>query len=51
MMKKSTKRSKAKGEAKPAAVSKRRFGAMRGKIRVGKAFHDSLPESELKRWE
>ncbi|HXD51063.1 MAG TPA: type II toxin-antitoxin system prevent-host-death family antitoxin [Burkholderiales bacterium] len=30
---------------------KRRFGALRGKIKIGKAFHGPLPESELKHWE
>jgi prevent-host-death family protein len=29
----------------------RRFGAMRGRARVTRAFFESLPESELKRWE
>jgi len=29
----------------------RRFGAMRGRARVTRAFFASLPESELKRWE
>ena len=29
----------------------RRFGAMRGRARVTRAFFDSLPERELKRWE
>jgi antitoxin (DNA-binding transcriptional repressor) of toxin-antitoxin stability system len=30
---------------------KRRFGAMKGKIRVGQEFFEPLPEQELKRWE
>ncbi len=30
---------------------KRRFGAMRGRIEVGDAFFDPLPESELAAWE
>jgi prevent-host-death family protein len=29
----------------------RRFGAMRGRARVTRAFFEALPESELKRWE
>jgi prevent-host-death family protein len=29
----------------------RRFGAMRGRARVTRAFFESLPEAELKRWE
>jgi prevent-host-death family protein len=29
----------------------RRFGAMRGRARVTRAFFEPLPESELKRWE
>jgi prevent-host-death family protein len=29
----------------------RRFGAMRGRARVTRAFFESLPERELKRWE
>jgi antitoxin (DNA-binding transcriptional repressor) of toxin-antitoxin stability system len=29
----------------------RRFGAMRGRARVTRAFFDSSPERELKRWE
>jgi prevent-host-death family protein len=28
----------------------RRFGAMRGKARVSRAFFEPLPESELERW-
>jgi prevent-host-death family protein len=31
--------------------SGRRFGAMRGRARVTRAFFEPLPESELKRWE
>ena len=34
-----------------APRSARRFGAMRGRARVTRAFFDSLPERELKRWE
>ncbi|HTT82513.1 MAG TPA: hypothetical protein VMF67_03445 [Rhizomicrobium sp.] len=33
------------------AKKKRRFGSMKGKIRVGREFFDPLPEQELKRWE
>jgi prevent-host-death family protein len=29
----------------------RRFGAMRGRARVTRAFFEPLPEAELKRWE
>jgi prevent-host-death family protein len=29
----------------------RRFGAMRGRARVTRAFFEALPERELKRWE
>ena len=29
----------------------RRFGAMLGRARVGRAFFEPLPESELERWE
>jgi prevent-host-death family protein len=29
----------------------RRFGAMRGRARVTRAFFEPLPESELKHWE
>ncbi len=28
----------------------RRFGTLRGKVRVGKEFFEPLPASELKRW-
>jgi len=28
----------------------RRFGALRGRVRVGKEFFEPLPEDELKRW-
>ena len=31
--------------------SARRFGAMRGRARVTRAFFESLPDGELKRWE
>jgi prevent-host-death family protein len=33
------------------ATPRRRFGAMRGKARVGAAFFEPLPEDELRRWE
>jgi prevent-host-death family protein len=33
------------------AVSARRFGAMRGRARVTRAFFAPLPESELRSWE
>jgi prevent-host-death family protein len=33
------------------AGKKRRFGALKGVIRVGPEFFEPLPESELKRWE
>jgi prevent-host-death family protein len=33
------------------AQPRRRFGAMRGKIRVGPEFFEPLPEEELKAWE
>ncbi len=29
----------------------RRFGAIRGRVRVTRAFFEPLPESEIKRWE
>ena len=32
-------------------VPSRRFGAMRGRARVTRAFFEAVPESELKRWE
>ncbi len=32
-------------------VPERRFGAMRGRARVGYAFFDPLPEAELASWE
>ena len=35
---------------RPARLA-RRFGAMRGRARVTRAFFESLPEDELKRWE
>ncbi|MGH6887686.1 MAG: type II toxin-antitoxin system Phd/YefM family antitoxin [Rhizomicrobium sp.] len=31
--------------------NRRRFGALKGKLRVGPEFFESLPEHELKRWE
>ncbi|HLM15257.1 MAG TPA: type II toxin-antitoxin system Phd/YefM family antitoxin [Reyranella sp.] len=42
--------------AKIVAVSqkakpKRKFGALKGKIKIGPEFFDPLPEDELKRWE
>jgi prevent-host-death family protein len=30
---------------------KRKFGALKGKIRIGPEFFEPLPEEELKRWE
>lgn len=30
---------------------KRKFGAMKGKIKIGPEFFDPLPEEELKLWE
>jgi prevent-host-death family protein len=30
---------------------KRRFGALRGKLKIGKSFFEPLPEDELQRWE
>lgn len=30
---------------------KRRFGALKGVVRVGPEFFEQLPEDELKRWE
>jgi prevent-host-death family protein len=30
---------------------RRRFGAMRGRARVGRAFFEPLPAGELERWE
>ena len=38
-------------EAALPRESKRRFGAMRGRIAVDDAFFDPLPESELAAWE
>lgn len=37
----------------PIATAKveRRFGAMKGKARVSKAFFDPLPDDELEAWE
>jgi prevent-host-death family protein len=42
--------------AKIVAVSqkakpKRKFGALKGKIKIGPEFFEPLPEDELKRWE
>ena len=42
--------------AKIVAVSqkakpKRKFGALKGKIKIGPEFFDPWPEDELKRWE
>jgi len=34
-----------------APPTKRRFGAMRGIIRIGPAFFEPLPEEELAKWE
>ncbi|MFO1084877.1 MAG: type II toxin-antitoxin system Phd/YefM family antitoxin [Reyranellaceae bacterium] len=34
-----------------AKPPKRRFGALKGKIRIGPEFFEPLPEEELKRWE
>jgi hypothetical protein len=39
---------------KPPSIDqggKRRFGALRGEIKIGKGFHEPLPEVELKRWQ
>lgn len=33
------------------AKAKRKFGALKGKIKIGPEFFDPLPEDELKRWE
>ena len=33
------------------AKPKRKFGALKGKIKVGPEFFDPLPEDELKLWE
>ena len=35
-------------DAQPSA---RRFGAMRGRVKVTKAFFEPLPQDELKYWE
>jgi prevent-host-death family protein len=38
----------------PIAAGKRprrKFGALKGKIRIGPEFFEPLPEEELKRWE
>jgi antitoxin (DNA-binding transcriptional repressor) of toxin-antitoxin stability system len=34
-----------------AVKPRRRFGSLRGKLRVTDAFFEPLPEDELKRWE
>jgi prevent-host-death family protein len=34
-----------------AKGSKRRFGVLKGQIRIGPSFFDPLPEDELKSWE
>lgn len=34
-----------------AKPPKRKFGALKGKIRIGPEFFEPLPEEELKRWE
>ncbi|MDE2005131.1 MAG: type II toxin-antitoxin system Phd/YefM family antitoxin [Rhodospirillales bacterium] len=34
-----------------AETPRRRFGALRGVLRVGPEFFDPLPEDELARWE
>jgi prevent-host-death family protein len=34
-----------------APKPKRKFGSMKGKIKVGREFFDPLPEEELKAWE
>lgn len=33
------------------AKPQRKFGALKGKIKIGPEFFDPLPEKELKRWE
>lgn len=38
----------------PIAIApkpERKFGALKGKIKIGPEFFDPLPEEELKRWE
>ena len=35
----------------PKTTPKRKFGALKGKIKVGPEFFDPLPEEELKLWE
>lgn len=34
-----------------AKTSKRRFGSMKGQIKIGAEFFEPLPEDELKSWE
>jgi prevent-host-death family protein len=34
-----------------ARTSKRRFGSMKGQIKIGPEFFEPLPEDELKSWE
>jgi prevent-host-death family protein len=34
-----------------AKLPERKFGALKGKIRIGPEFFEPLPEEELKRWE
>ncbi len=34
-----------------AKPPKRKFGALKGKVRIGPEFFEPLPEEELKRWE
>ena len=35
----------------PPTVKKRRFGALKGKIKIGPEFFDPLPDEELRLWE
>jgi antitoxin (DNA-binding transcriptional repressor) of toxin-antitoxin stability system len=35
----------------PKAKPKRKFGAFKGRIKIGPEFFEPLPEDELKRWE
>ncbi|HEX9556415.1 MAG TPA: type II toxin-antitoxin system prevent-host-death family antitoxin [Reyranella sp.] len=35
----------------PKAKPKRKFGALKGKIKIGPEFFEPLPEEELKLWE
>lgn len=35
----------------PKAKPKRKFGTLKGKIKIGPEFFDPLPEDELKHWE